>query len=274
MTSVTVGGSVIGSTGGSSGLIVANLGTLGPVQITGNLQGGSVSGILSIGNSGYIFGSRITSVSITGSLISGTISGTGKLFNSGAIRATYDIGSINVGNLVGNSTNPVVISARGQNPATLTAKSTTDLAIASITVGSAVKSGNVSFTNILAGYDPSSVGVNAAAQIGAVTVHGNWTASNLVAGVAAGPDGYFGTADDTVLSKTDAPNVLSQIGPILITGTVSGNSSSSTAHFGIVAQKVTSLTIGTKVITVTVGTPVSLGTTANTSVYALGGSIS
>ena len=112
VTGVTVGGSVSGGTGGSSGLIVANLGTLGPVQITGNLQGGSVSGILSIGNSGYIFGSRITSVSITGSLISGKISGTGKLFNSGAIRATYDIGSINVGNLVGNSTNPVVISAR------------------------------------------------------------------------------------------------------------------------------------------------------------------
>ena len=106
------------------------------MQIKGNLQGGSVSGNQSLANSGYIFGARITSVSITGSVIAGQNTGTGKLTNSGAIRATYDIGAITVGNLVGNSKNPVVISARGQNPSTLLPNSTTDVAIASITVGS------------------------------------------------------------------------------------------------------------------------------------------
>jgi len=252
---VTVGGSVVGGAGGrgSSGEIFANAstGSLGPVQITGNLQGGSVSGTQSLANSGYIFAARITSVSITGSVIAGTNTGTGKLTNSGAIRATYDIGAITVGSLVGNKTNPVVISARGQNPSTLSPGSTSDVAIASITVGTSKVSGSVYFTNILAGYKPAGTGVNAAAQIGPVTVYGNWTASNLVAGAAPGPDGQFGTAD-TVLASTDA-SVLSRIGPIIITGTVFGNVNNSAAHYGFVAQEVTSLTVGGKVITLTPG---------------------
>jgi len=302
---VTVTGSLVGGAGNYSGEIVAN-GNLGPVIITGNLQGsggqysgevgslknsvasvtvggsvigGSVSGTQSLANSGYIFGEQITSVTITGSVIAGTNAGKGKLTNSGAIRATYDIGAITVGNLVGNSTNPVVISARGQNPSTFAATPATDVAIASITVGSDVNNkvvpGNVSFTNILAGYNPAGTVVNAAAQIGAVTVYGNWTASNLVAGAAPGPDGQFGTSDDTVpTTSTDAASVLSQIGPIIITGTVSGNSRNLKAHYGFVAQEVTSLKVGNKVITVTPGMPVSLGTTTYTSVYALGGSVS
>ena len=164
MTGVTVDGSVVGGAGGDSGEIFADSGVLGPVQITGNLQGGSVSGHQSLADSGFIFGERITSVSITGSVIAGQNTGTGKLTNSGAIRATYDIGAITVGSLVGNSKNPVVISARGQNPSTLPPGSTTDVAIASITVGSSKVSGSVSFTNILAGYTPTGTGINAAAH--------------------------------------------------------------------------------------------------------------
>jgi len=242
---VTVGGSVIGGAGGNSGEIFANAdtGTLGPVQIKGNLQGGGVSGFHSLANSGYIFGARIMSVSITGSVIAGQNTGTGRLTHSGAISATYDIGPMTVGNLVGNSTNPVVISARGQNPLTLLPGSTTDVAIAQITV-----TGSVYLTNIMAGYTPAGIGVNAAAQIGAVTVGGNWTASNLVAGAATGPDGQFGTADDVVLGKSDASSATSQIGAIVITGTVSGNVASPTTNYGFVAQEVASLTVGGKVI--------------------------
>ena len=104
----------------------------------------------------------------------------------------------------------------------------------------------MSFTNILAGYNPTGTGVNAAAQIGAVTVYGNWTASNLVAGAGPGADGQFGTADDVVLKSSDAPDAISQIGAIVITGTVSGNSANPAAHYGFVAQEVTSLTVAAR----------------------------
>jgi hypothetical protein len=181
-------------------------------------------------------------------VIAGQNTGSGKLTNSGAIRATYDIGAVTVGSLVGNSKNPVFISARGQNPSTLSPGSTTDVAIAQITV-----TGSVSFTDILAGYNPSGKGVNAAAQIGPVSVGGNWTASNLVAGAAPGPDGQFGTADDVVLGSTDAPDAISQIGPIVIKGTVFGNVNNSAAYYGFVAQEVTSLTVDGKVIKLTPG---------------------
>jgi len=253
---VTLGGSLVGGAGGSSGGIFANSGTLGPVQITGNLQGGSVSG------SGFIFGERITSVSITGSVIAGQITGSGRLTNSGAIRATYDIGAVKVGSLVGNSKNPVVISAGG-----VASPGATDLAIASITVGSSKVSGSVSFTNILAGYNPAGTVFNAAAQIGAVTVYGNWTASNLVAGAGPGPDGQFGTSDDVVLGHSDYAAISSQIGPIVIKGTVVDVNNA--VHYGFVAQKVTSLSVDGKPITLTPGVLVPVDTSGKVNVYEL-----
>jgi len=252
VTGVTVGGSVIGGAGSDSGELAAG-GTLGPVKIAGNLQGGNATLFTSLSNSGYISGARITSVSITGSVIAGQASSLSTLTNSGAIRATYDIGAITVGGLAGNSTNPVVISARGQQPGTLDGDSTTDLAIASITVGTPRVPGGVSFTNILAGYDPSGTPVNSSAQIGAVTVNGNWTASNLVAGASAGFDTQFGTADDLVIFQTDYVNAISQIGAIVIAGAVSGDSATFGAHYGFVAQLVTSLKVGAKVIPLTPG---------------------
>ncbi len=266
---VTIGGNLQGSGGEFSGEVGSFHGNLAGVTVGGNLQGGSVSGTQSLADSGFIFGARITSVSITGSVISGQNTGKGKLTNSGAIRATYDIGTVTVGSLVGNSKNPVVISARGQNPTTLLPGSTSDVAIASITVGSSKVSGSVSFTNILAGYNPAGIGVNAAAQIGPVTVYGNSTASNLVAGAAAGPDGQFGTADDVVLGSSDAPDAISQIGAIIITGTVSGNSANSAAYYGFVAQEVTSLKVGVKAITLTPGVLVPVGTSGKVNVYEL-----
>jgi len=248
LVSVTVGGSVGGGAGGDSGEIFADSGVVGPVKITGNLQGGNVSSGQFLTDSGYIFGARITSVSITGSVIAGQITGSGRLTNSGAIRATYDIGAVTVGSLVGNGANPVVISARGQNPSTLLPGATTDVAIAKLNV-----TGSVSFTNILAGYSPSGRGVNSAAQIGPVTVGGNWTASNLVAGAGPGVDGQFGTADDVVLGSSDAHQAISQIGAIVIAGTVQGNVANPSAHYGFVAQEVTSLKVGVKVIPLTPG---------------------
>ena len=212
--------------------------------------GGSVSGTKSLANSGYIFGARITSVSITGSVIAGSNTGSGTLTNSGAIRAAYYIGPITVGSLMGNKTNPVVISARGQQSPGHRLGHRLDHCRDLEVLPSVV---SVSFTNILAGYDTGGNGINAAAQIGAVTVNGSWTASNLVAGAGLGADGQFGTADDAKLATSDALSLVSQIGPIVITGTVSGNASNTSAYYGFVARQVTSLKIGVTVITLKTG---------------------
>ena len=57
--------------------------------------------------------------------------------------------------------------------------------------------GSVEFARILAGYDFSLRPANADASIGLVEVDGDWVASDLVAGAAAGADAQFGTDDDT-----------------------------------------------------------------------------
>ena len=126
-----------------------------------------------------------------------------------AIRADDDLGTVLIkGSIVGNSNNPAVIAARGQSVPTAT-----DLAIGSLTV-----KGRVEFAQILGGFDVSNAGVNADAQIGSVTVGGDWIASSLVAGAIAG-NGFFGdTGDAKIVDPNDDPLVFSKIGSLTIAG--------------------------------------------------------
>ena len=184
---------------------------------------------------------RIGSLFIGGSILAGTNSGTGTLIDSGSVRVADDIGSIVVkGSLIGNTTNPVIITARGQAVPTATA----DVAIKSLTV-----SGRVEHADILAGYFPGGIPLagNADAQIGAVVV-GDWIASNLVAGVQddndAGRDVFFGDGDDRkITGGTDQPGLISKIAGIVIKGTARGTIGGSD-HFGFVAQQIGSFKIG------------------------------
>jgi hypothetical protein len=141
------------------------------------------------------------------------------------------------GDLVGNSTTPVIISARGE----AMPSGNTDVAMQSLTVN-----GSVTYALILGGYDVNGQGVNADAQIGSITVTGDWAASSLATGVTPGPDGLFGTDDDAELSGPgvkDDPNVLSQIGSVVIGGAVSGSGVSGD-HFGFVAEWVVAFRMG------------------------------
>jgi hypothetical protein len=235
---IAIGGSLIG-TASATGMILSG-GALGPVKIGRNVQGGSVSGTNSLSSSGYIQGQQIASVDIGGSIISGTNTGSGTLAKSGSIRAQNDLGPITVaGSLVGNSTNPLVISGRGQAVPT-----STDVAIQSVTV-----KGSVQFTNILGGYDVNGNPVNGSAQIGDVLVDGDWMASNIAAGVMAGPDGFFGTADDTRIPGGSS-GILSEIASIVINGKVEGTPASmnATDHFGFVAELIGALKLNGIVI--------------------------
>jgi hypothetical protein len=225
LTSVTIGGSLIGGAASSSGKIVANVGTIGAVKIGAHLVGGSVTGADSANGTGYIQGQRILSVFVGGSIVAGTDSSSGTLRQSGSIRAADDLGPVVVkGSLVGNATNPVILSARGQ-----AAQTSTDLAIAGVSVG-----GSVQNALILAGTDVDLNGVNGDAQIGAIKVGGDWIASSVSAGVSAGGDG-FGNANDTLIAAGSA--IIARIASIQIGGAVFGSVAAGD-HFGFVAQQI------------------------------------
>jgi hypothetical protein len=225
LSSVTIGGSLIGGPASSSGKIVANTGKIGLVKIGHDLVGGSVTGTDFANGTGYIQGRSIQGVTIGGSLVAGIDTSTGTLRQSGSIRAADDLGAVVVkGGIVGNSTTPVIISARGQ-----AAQTATDLAIASVSVR-----GHVEFAQILAGFGVDLDALNGDAQIGAIKVGGDWIASSASAGVTAGGDG-FGNANDALIAG--GGNIVARIAAIQIGGVATGTAGAGD-HFGFVAGQI------------------------------------
>ena len=147
---------------------------------------------------------------------------------------------------MGNSTNPAVISARGQAAPT----GTSDIAIGRIRV-----LGRVEFGQIVAGVDPAGVAPNADAQIGTVFVGGDWVASSIAAGATGGSNGVFGDPDDAKISGPgvkDEAGIFSRIRSLFIAGQALGTVGG-TDHFGVVAEKVSAVTIGGAVFAITIG---------------------
>jgi hypothetical protein len=209
------------------------------VKIGGNIEGGDISAAGQLYGTGLILAAHIDSLYVGGSIIAGTASGGGQLLDSGAVRAFDDIGEITIkGSLIGNASRSVVISARGQ----LMASGPADVAIKSLSVV-----GRVEFTDILAGYDQSTNGVNADAQIGTVTVGGDWIASNLMAGVqddaTAARNQSFGDGDDSTITGTGVSTRFSKIASIVIKGAVLGDSSDFTHTYGFGAQEIGSFKV-------------------------------
>jgi hypothetical protein len=105
--------------------------------------------------------------------------------------------------------------------------------------------GEVRFADVLAGYADPAIAVNPDAMIGTVKVGGNWIASNLVAGISAGIDGDFGTANDAPAPASagfsDSAKLVSRIARVQIGGYVVGDGAD---RFGFVAQKIGKVTIG------------------------------
>ena len=114
--------------------------------------------------------------------------------------------------------------------------------------------GRVEHALIHAGIDTFG-STNADAQIGTVTVGGDWIASSLVAGAQAGDDGQFGTQDDGKFAGAftkDVAGVYSCINSVVIGGQVLGTEFTGD-HFGIVAESVGSLSINANLIPLLVG---------------------
>jgi hypothetical protein len=206
---ITIGGSLVGAVGDSSGSILSDVST-GKISIAGDLLAGSGGDAGGIGSNHDIAG-----VSIGGSIREGTIRVGGKL------------GPVMVkGSIIGTNSKPVVLSAA--------------TSIASLKVGRRVE-----FASVLAGYDINGNAVSGDAQIGVVTVGGDWIASNLVCGATAGPDGVFGTSDDIEIAG-ETTTTPAGIASIRIQGKVLGTFSTvnSTDHYGFVAEEIGSLSIG------------------------------
>jgi hypothetical protein len=260
LASVSIGGSLLGGSplGGSTSISgeISSSGDMGPVKIGHDLTGGSITGSDSLDRSGVIIaGGRIVSVIVGGSIISGTDSSIGNLTQP-TIRAGDDIGSLTVkGSVIGSvpvgGSPPVVISARGQAISSLAPGAKNDLAIKSITTG-----GRVEWAEIRAGYGTDLLPVNADAQIGTVTVGGDWISSTLIAGVeTGGPNNIFGNSDDRKITNTGQPGfkdtadqngngAISRIAAVVIKGRALGTAASTdSALFGIEAQQIGSIKV-------------------------------
>ena len=130
-------------------------------------------------------------------------------------------------------------------------------------LGSVTIKGNATYLDVLAGYGPDTstttgtgnsavtnpVGaplgtpLDGTAQIGTVSVGGNLSASNIVAGVAPNPGGYFGAAGDSAIHGADNKTGLhSSIAKIIVGGTATGDGTNS-GSFGFVAQQVVSILV-------------------------------
>lgn len=239
-------------------LVVQSMGELGlsTQNVVGSLRSDFNSGLGSLTVLGNLRGVDLVVGGAIGKVtIGGDIRSDGS--NAASIRAADSIGALTVkGSVIGNSAASVVITARGQ----LVPGATSDVAIKSIAIGH-----DVERALILAGFDvtgPAGVGVNADAQIGKVTVGGNWTASNLAAGVERGTDTFYGTNDDTLIAEAgENPAIASKIASIVIKGQVSGQFGSDTP-FGFVAQQIGAFKVGG------VGVPLTVG--ASNDTFALG----
>jgi hypothetical protein len=268
LSSIAIGGNLDGGTADNTG-VIAVLGVLNKGLINGNIVG-SDSGTTLLTNTGYLQANAITSLTVGGSLMSG-MAGSGGLDTSGAIRSSTTITSLTIDRLTGNSTNPAIISAVGR--ANVPVGSLSDVAIGSITVKTSSLYGD-----ILAGYGtntdngtvPTGVGVNADAQIGTVTIGGNFTASNIIAGVGAGAGGFFGNSTSAALSGagvTDLPTIISKISRVVIGGHVTGPVTTTADTFGVAAQYIVSASVAGTAIKLTAGA--DNDTFANSATHAL-----
>jgi hypothetical protein len=266
--SVDVGGSVVGGAGIFSAAIRAE-GSIGSVAIHGDLTAGGgmqSASILGAGSIGSIFvGGDVNGDADTGIQVTGAVNGfLGSLTIGIDLQVPLSIdfpvgdmrveGSIGVGSsatqvaLIGTTINKLVVNGdilgTDSNPVDLLLAG--PLGLTGLTLGNLKVIGSVTDANILAGYAPDTAGtvlpyevVDPAARVGTVSTGGDWTASNLVAGVSAGTDGLFGTLDDFTTNMT---TTFSEITRIVIHGEAVGSTDSS-EHFGFVAQEVAAVSV-------------------------------
>ncbi len=234
--SVIVKGSLLGTKNTLSGVVLAQGGNIGSVKIGRDILAGNgeVTTSASIVTGNISASGRLGSVTVGGDIVANNVPDNGGVFSGTVltgISAGLDLGVVKIGgSVIGNTAHDVLITGYiNPDPAS-------HVAIKSVSIA-----GNVIHAAVGAGYGAGSRVIgeqngNADAQIGRITVGGNWTDSVAAAGAAIG--GVFGAdGDDVAMSGGDA-NVASRIGAIVIKGRVLGVDSG-----GFEAQEIGSLSI-------------------------------
>ena len=211
---VNIGGSILGGGAAFTGLY--SPGATGAIVIGQDIRGGS----------GFSSGSLFIQGSIASLTVGGSVVGGGAAF-SGGVLSLGTLGAVKIG---GDLESSVIVARDG--------------------IASAAITGSVLNSRILAGYDLNLAPVNADATIGAVTVGGDWVASSLVAGAAAG-DAFFGNGGDVLIAGGN-PAKVATIASIAIAGQVLGTVGGADS-FGFVAEKIVSFSVGGTVFPLTAG---------------------
>lgn len=217
--SVTIVGSLRGGSADMAGSIGGNIGTLsiGRDLIGGSLYSGSAL------YAGAITAASVGTLTIGGSLIAGTDNSSGTLNLSGAI-AVGKIGSLTIkGNVIGNSTLAAQIQVADS--------------IKTLSIGGRVELGQVYL-------------YNKGAQLGTLTVAGDWIASDVAVGV--GIDSSFGSGNESrsILGVLSTP---SKIASIVIKGQVLGQVGNTSRTFGFGAEEIGSFVVGKGKLPLTAG---------------------
>jgi uncharacterized repeat protein (TIGR01451 family) len=232
MAKVQISGSLIGGVGVFTGR-VSSLDDMGDVRIGGDIKGGT----------GVFTGLVQSSGAIGNVQIGGSVISVGAVATKSGIIADDDIGKVRIGGgILGLSSNPVLIVARGQSSKPATGF---DTAIAGLTV-----KGDVRSALILAGFNANQNPTNADASIGAVVVSGSWKASSLVAGARDTGAPGFGVGD--TLQVTDDTSLIAHIASITIKGEAVGSIDSSD-NFGFVSQQIDKVKVQGRNIPLTAG---------------------
>jgi hypothetical protein len=215
-----------------AGSTLSNLdGGLGKLTVAADMRGASVVTSETIGSA--TIGGRFATAVLTGGKGVGTVKIGGSDLGGQIASDTGPLGAITIG---GDFTGGGFFSLISFGQVVAPPKGL-DLAIKSLTV-----KGNVENVFISAG------GIaNADASIGAINVGRAWIASNVQAGVEAGPDSFIGTSDDKKITggTRDVSTRFSTIASVLIKGQALGSFGSTTDSFGIVAEQILKAKVGT-----------------------------
>jgi hypothetical protein len=232
---ISIGGGVQGGSANSSGGI-SSIRATGSITVGGNIQGGDISAEgVTLSKSGFLavnFVEGRNGVLVKGSVIAGKNDTTTSVASETGAVSTYQARSVTViGSVIGN----VGLGGKVNSASILAGAESSVFAEGNIDVR-----GDVANSRIVCGLPVSdnfkTTYGDFSCVIGSIKIGGNLTSSDISSGVASGPNGVFGDADDYIGITQAGPNIAS-IASIVVKGRVSG-------AVAIQAQEIGKITLG------------------------------
>ncbi|MEA3210349.1 MAG: hypothetical protein QOE70_3406 [Chthoniobacter sp.] len=221
--------------------------TLGRLHIGHDLLGGSLgSGDDTLVSSGFVIAHRIGSVFVGGDVRAGQDdSARGSLIQNAEILSYSSIGPVRIhgdfSGSVGTGGDVTRAGLIGLGLNKVAPGSTRDVVISSVEIG-----GDLRLARILGGYSGGQNPPGAFdpdAQIGHVTVGGDWIASDVLAGVTTLYENGTQYVPITGYFTVNHPGVIASIGEITIKGRMRSDPDAPGINFGIAAEKILGLSL-------------------------------